>query len=136
VVRKIDPNQVEQVFRGCLFRDDELAGGRPDNVVAVDGVVAKFGLHPGRLEASREVVKNWLLLLPKEFRKDSGGGWSFLNACVQDNGEEWTSLHQRMEQLFVLGIGLKMVRLLTPKDTWRALPGGMPYFVVDLEEEQ
>jgi len=55
---------------------------------------------------------------------------SFLNACQDRNGNQWTDLHQRMEQLFVLGQAAGFVSCLLPRDMWAALPGGMPYYVV------
>jgi len=68
--------------------------------------------------------------LPKEFYKDSGGGMTFLNACNNSNGEQWTGLHSVMEQLFVLGIASSKVECLLPRDIWSMLLGGMPYYVI------
>lgn len=73
-----------------------------------------------------------LLQLPKEFQKGSGsgGGISFLNACNDVSGKQWTDSHQVMEQLFALGIGCNKVKCLMPREMWKVLPGGMPYYVV------
>lgn len=68
--------------------------------------------------------------LPKEFKKESGGGMSFLNACNTSKGEQWTGEHAKMEQLFALGIASGMVECLLPRELWSSLPGGVPYYVV------
>ena len=129
----IDPEAVGAAFSDCLFRDDEMVDGVPTPApVAVEGVSARVGFHPGRLEAHRAQVAGWLALLPDQFRASGGGGWSFLNACDDRNGVQWTGLHMRMDQLFALGIGLGLARWQLPRDMWEALPGGMPYVVVDV----
>jgi len=68
--------------------------------------------------------------LPEQFKGSAGGGWSFLNACDDKHGNQWTDLHLRMEQLFQLGIGIGKVKCLMPRAMWSALPGGMPYYAV------
>ena len=129
----IDPEKVNEVFLDCLFKDAEITAGQtPDNAVLVEGITAKVGFHRERLEGNRETVKQWLSLLPAEFRKDSGGGWTFLNACNEADGTQWTGLHQRMDQLFMLGIGLGMAHWLLPRDMWAILPGGLPYVQIDV----
>ena len=43
-------------------------------------------------------------------------------------GNQWTRYHQRMEQLFQLGIG--KIKCLMPHEMWSILPRGMPYYEV------
>lgn len=127
----IDPNRVEEMFKDCLFRKEEIVDGKPpEGFVMVEGVINTFGLHPERLQSHKDEVENMLRELPLEFRENEGGGWSFLNACNTKDGEQWTGLHQRMDQLFSLGIGLGMAKFQLPRDVWEALPGGMPYIVI------
>jgi hypothetical protein len=126
----IDPEALNLVFLYCLFSKEEINDGIPENAVKVEGIVRSFGFHPDRLEKQRETVKDWLLTLPQEFRKEVAGGWSFLNACQDKNGSQWTDLHVRMDELFCIGMGLNLVRLLLPREMWKVLPGGMPYYVV------
>jgi len=131
----IDPQEVETAFLECLYEPEEIQDGQvPPNTVKVEGIMADFGFHPERLEQQRDKVKAWLKELPHEFRLKEGGGWSFLNACNQADGVQWTGLHQRMEQLFCLGTGLGLVKCLMPRDMWPALPGGMPYYAVLVED--
>jgi hypothetical protein len=63
--------------------------------------------------------------------ESGGGGWSFLNFCQDRHGTLWTGMHQTCEELIVLGIGLGMVKWCLPRGMWDALPGGMPYLVID-----
>ena len=123
---ELTSKNVQSVFMDCLFKDGE----NTSDPIVVEGVVSKFGFHKDRLELHKEDILKMLLQLPKEFQKDSGGGMSFLNACNDVDGRQWTDLHQVMEQLFVLGIGCNRVKCLMPREMWKVLPGGMPYYVV------
>jgi hypothetical protein len=69
--------------------------------------------------------------LPDEFQARKGGGWSFLNACMDRHGHQWTGLHQQQERLFALGIACGKARWLFPRQLWTSLPGGMPYVSVN-----
>jgi len=82
----IDSHEVDEVFHKCLYIDVEI----PKGVLLVEGIQGKFGFHPDRLEAQRSQVTKWLEALPHTFRESVGGGWSFLNACNQENGVQWT----------------------------------------------
>lgn len=66
--------------------------------------------------------------LPGEFKLSDGGGWSFLNACVESNGTLWGQ-HADVEALMALGIATDLVKYNVPRELWSELPGGMPYFV-------
>ncbi len=122
---------VDVVFRNCLFKEDEDTA----TAVLVDGIVSKFGFHPERLAGHRETIFSLLTQLPDEFMQSKGGGWSFLNACIDKKGALWGE-QPTMEQLFALGLAAELVTLLMPKEMWSALPGGMPYFAVQDKEEK
>ena len=92
------------------------------------------GFNPERLEAHKESIIDLLNQLPEGFQNDSGGGWSFLNACDTRNGGQWTGEQRVMEQLVCLGIGIKRVKFLMPKENWDMFPGGMPYFSIHTED--
>jgi len=124
---KLTADNVEKIFMDCLFTKDE----DPSAAVKVEGIVSNFGFHPDRLKSHEEDIYSMLKELPKEFQKDGGdGGWSFLNACNDKDGGQWTGLHQKMEQLFVLGIAIGKARWCMPKNMWKMFPGGMPYVTV------
>ncbi len=128
---KLNSDRVMEVTRECLFNDGEDMTDR----VEVQGVLNQFGFHPGRLEEHREEIVSMLEELPEKFREEAGGGWSFLQACVDKNGEQWTGLHRVMELLFVLGMGIGRVRYVLPRERWDQLPGKMPYYTFTSKEE-
>ena len=118
---EITARAVQQALRECLFADGEDRNA----AILVEGVVNKFGFHPTRLEARRELVSGWLAQLPRQF----SGGWSFLQACVTETGEQWGQ-HIDIEALLVLGQALGLVELCAPRSMWPLLPGGMPYYKI------
>ena len=124
---KLTSGRVNVVFRSCLFADGEA---RTDFVKA-GGVVHTFGFHLGRLKAHEPEVREMLAELPENFMADKGGGWSFLNAPMDKFGDQWGE-QMDAEQLLCMGIGLGLVRCQLPREVWSALPGGVPYYVVDL----
>ena len=127
----IDPNEVEKVFVDCLYNEEEVKSGNvPEGAIMVEGIIQDFGFNPQRLEKHTSEIVAWLAELPDEFHEKKGGGWTFLNACNTKTGEQWTGLHERMEQLFCLGIAIKKAKYLLPRAMWSFMPGGMPYLVI------
>lgn len=135
----IDANRVEEILKDCLydesevqtFKDNNMEGHAvPADAVPAEGIMARFLFNPAKLEANRAEITDMLLQLPEPFMKSKGGGWSFLQACVDKNGEQWTGLHQTMDRLFTLGIAIGRAKNLLPRAIWSAMPGGMPYFMV------
>lgn len=132
MMSKLSSETVENVFLKCLFQDGEDT----TNAVMVDGVVRNYGFHPERLEQERGTIARLLDELQDEFKDSVGGGFTFLSACNDKHGEQWTGLHSIMEQLFALGMGLNLAAYVLPRDLWGVLPGGMPYLKVrDRSEE-
>lgn len=125
-ISKLDPQRVEAIFLDCLFRESEDTSQH----VKAEGIFSNVGFHPERLARYKAEISALLDELPDEFKKTGGGGMSFLNACNDRSGNQWTGLHKRMEQLFQLGIGIGKVECLIPRKMWTTLPGGMPYFAV------
>ena len=123
---ELTANNVETIFTASLFDDD----ADKSNAVIVEGIRAKFGFDPKKLEENKENISSMLDELPDEFKKNSGGGMSFLNACMTKNGNQWGE-HQNVEQLFCLGMAIGRVELLMPREMWQILPGGMPYYCVN-----
>lgn len=119
--------RVNEIFLDCLFRDGEDTS----NHVKAEGIMTTVGFHPERLDSHKAEVETMLGELPSEFQMQGGGGMSFLNACVDKHGEQWTGHHPTMEQLFQLGIAIGKVAYIFPKEMWSVLPGGMPYYVIN-----
>jgi hypothetical protein len=116
--------RVDELAIGCLSAPDA-----PDQVL-VEGIISQFGFNREILESHRDEITGLLAELPDEFKKSGGGGWSFLNACQDRDGNQWTGMHWTMERLFALGMGLGLVQSLMPRDLWKVLPGGVPYYMV------
>lgn len=117
---------VELVLKDTLYSDGE----NTDNAVFVEGIVGEYGFNPDKLNLYKDNIISMLSELPEEFNEKIGGGWSFVNACVDRNGTQWTSFHQSMEQLFCLGMAIDKVKCLMPREMWQLMPGGMPYYVI------
>jgi len=127
----IDPEEVDRVFVDCLFREEEVKDGKPVvEPVKAEGIVSAYGFHPERLNGHAAKIIGWLHELPAGFHEKTSGGWTFLNACSDITGEQWTGLQMRVEQLMCLGIAIGRVKYVLPREMWKSLPGGMPYFVV------
>ncbi|WP_299076193.1 hypothetical protein [uncultured Paraglaciecola sp.] len=116
---KLSANRVEELFSGSLSETGTV----------VEGLQGNYALD---IAGHEDEIKAMLSELPDEFHAKRGGGWSFLNACNTRDGEQWTGMHQTMEQLFVLGIAAGLAKWLMPRDMWSAFPGGMPYVSVDV----
>jgi len=129
----INPQEVGDTFKVCLFQQEEVANGKPKpehEAIFVEGVTMKVGFHKERVNKRKEKIIGFLKELPEEFSK--GGGWSFLNLCNDKDGKQWTGMHEVMQELVCLGIAIGKMKYTMPKDTWAALPGGMPYVTVSL----
>lgn len=122
----LNADVVSATFTTCLWQEDE----NPDKRVrTTDGIAGNVSFHADRLESCRPLIESLLDELPAQFRETAGGG-SFLNACLDRHGNQWTGLQVQMEQLFQLGIGIGRVRSLFSRAARGALPGGMPYYLI------
>lgn len=124
----LDTETVINMFTECL--DDHIDG---PNTVVVEGILHKAAFEKSRLAEHRHEIGSLLEQLPSDFQptaKGGGGGMSFLNACNDRDGNQWTSFHQVMEQLFMLGIASGQAQWCLPREMWDVLPGAMPYVAV------
>lgn len=122
----LSEKKVNALFTECLFKDGE----NTDNAIIIEGIVNKYGFNPERISEKSKEIFSILLELPNEFMKSGGSGYTFLNACMDKNGNHWGE-HRNMEELFCLGIAIGKVHYLMPREMWSILPGGMLYLVVD-----
>lgn len=125
---------VNETFVKCLFTEDEVKdlnpGETPQDAILIEGLCQKIGFNGKRIEENKKNISAMLMQLPKQFREKEGGGWSFLNACKTKDGEEWTGMHQHMEELLLLGIAAGYAKIMSPRETWKIFPGGVPYFMI------
>jgi hypothetical protein len=122
---RLDSEKVYGIFKDCLFRDGEDT----TNHVLAEGIMSKVGFHPERLKLHEPEVIELLDELPEKFKEGSGGGWSFLNACMDKHDIQWGE-QLNAEQLLLLGMALGKVQCQAPREMWSMLPGGVPYYVV------
>jgi hypothetical protein len=122
---------VHKIFEKCLLKTEEVSADHKPLVpiVEIEGVVHNFGLSKQRLSENKDDIIKLLAELPEQFHEETGGGWSFLNGCMDKNGHQWGE-QPTVEQLLVLGIGIEKVRYCLPRELWNMLPGGVPMFVV------
>jgi len=121
---KLNPVIVNELFEECVQRTGEVG-------INCDGIVNSVIFDKEKLNAHKIEIYELLKELPTEFMHNGGGGYSFLMACNDKNGNQWTGLHIVIERLFLLGLGIGKVRCLLPRETWAVLPGGVPYYVVE-----
>lgn len=112
----LSAKRVSELFNECL----------KDAGQEVDGVLHKAVLD---VAGHEDEITTMLAELPDEFHADKGGGWTFLNACMDRHGHHWAE-HPTMEKLFMLGIAAGKARWQLPREMWKALPGGVPYVSV------
>jgi len=123
---KLTSENVEFVFNECKF-DSKTS---KEKAIQVDGVVHIYSFDQSKLNKRKKDIYSMLRQLPDEFQQDGGGGMSFLKACDDKNGNRWTDLHLRIEQLLCLGIATDQLDFCLPREAWHIMPGGMPYVVV------
>lgn len=120
---------VTDIMTKVLFKKDE----EHEDFVAVHGLVNNYGFHPVRVREAKPEIDALLSELPKQFYRSGGGGWSFLNAAEDKDGNLWGQ-HRDMESLVCLGIAVGSASWIM-KDMASALPGGVPYFEIHPGEE-
>lgn len=118
---------VTALFIYCLLKDDEPKEG----AILGECIRGQFAMHPGRVAERSEEIGLLLAELPDEFQANGGGGWTFLNACIDRHGNRWTDMQTTMDFLFCLGFAAGKARWLLDRAMWRAFPGGMPYVSVN-----
>lgn len=129
---KLNAARLKEILMDLLFTEAEVAEpGATDRAVKATGIMVNMGFHPDRIDKHRSEVLEMLRELPDEFMSHKGGGWSFLNLCVDRHGNQWADLHQTMEELMLVGLAMGYVQyVLEDREMWGAFPAGMPYFVV------
>lgn len=120
---------VEAVMKDCLYGDSENI----TDSLKVQGVVNNYAFNPVKLAHNRAKIAALLDGLPENFKKEVGGGWSFLQAVENRDGEHWAE-HQTVGWLLVLGIATKQAAYILPdRNMWKIFPGNLPYFYTELE---
>jgi len=124
----IDTKRLDEIFCDCLLTEKENGeNGDPlVKVVKVEAIVNNFVFHSERVKKYTDEIVSFLDELPDKFKSSIGGGWSFVNACMDKHGNQWGE-HRNMEQLFALGIAIGKAKFMIPRRMWSIFPGGVPY---------
>ena len=123
---KLTADNVMKVMKDCSYEK----GDSENDAIVVDGIVSRFFFDKGKLKMHENDIIDMLLCLPDAFKQSKGGGWSFIMACDDKDGDQWGD-HAQMEALFCLGISIDKVSM-TPRGLWGIYPGGMPYMTVKI----
>lgn len=118
---------IDDIMRKCLFADDEAM----DDVVKIEGIINNYAFHRARIKENADAIGEMLGELPDGFQSQKGSGLSFLNACIDRHGNQWTDSHRQRERLFALGIAAGKARWVFRRELWNTLPGGLPYVSVN-----
>lgn len=128
-------SQVNTIIKDCLYNDPNMTVDTlPEDAIRVEGIVRNFAFDPAKIESNKQKIQDLIDEMPSEFHKSGGGGgMSFLNLCLDKNGNQWGE-HLTMEALVVLSIAAGLGEYSFPKDMWAILPGGVPY--ITLQDSQ
>lgn len=125
---ELTAENVQKVFFDCMFTEEEIeanTGEMPKNATTVEGIVSNFGFNTSRVWDNVDFIKDFIAQLDPKFKD----GWSFMNMVVTKDGVQWGE-QKNAEQLLVLGLAIKKIKYMVPRDQWNVLPGGMPYITV------
>lgn len=117
---------VDKLVSACLYGDERPEEG----ALIVRGIVRTFGFDRDKVAERVGQVESLIRELPEPFLSSAGGGWSFLNLCVDRHDRQWGE-HPTMEALCCVAIAAGRASWLFPRDLWDALPGGVPYIVFE-----
>ncbi len=124
---RLAPELVSSIFRECLAGQKTPAAKR----VVAEGILhPQIAFNADALTRHSPTIEALLQQLPLEFHESVGGGMSFLFACNDRHGRQWTGEHRVMEQLFALGVAIGKAEYKLPRAQWHKLLGGMPYVSV------
>lgn len=115
---------VEAVFKDCLTNKKTFV---------VKGVSMSVAFDEQKVEAHKEDIIAMLSQTATEFHASGGGGWSFLNLCIDSTGTQWTDFHLMVDELICLGLAIDAVEFtFKQRELWQCLPGGMPYITIKI----
>ncbi len=119
---KLTSQNVENLFKQCLSEKGTL----------IEGIIVQ-----AKLDVSKHIedITSLLSQLPDEYYESKGKGWSFYNAHIAKDGNEWSGMASTTEKLIVLGIAAHKIKYISSPKLWLTLPGEIPYFVI-LDKEK
>lgn len=122
-------SDVERLIEACELRD----GDDVSKAIVSSGIMCRIRFDAERIAKHRDEIKALLSDFNDNFYVGRGDGWSFLNFFETKDGIHWGE-HRSMDLLCCLGIAAGFVEWFLPREMWGALPGHMPYLVIDLDK--
>lgn len=120
----INPQEVNNIFRDCLFKTEEIINNKTIyEPLVVVGISVNVGFNPKRIEKNKIKISSIIDNLHDKF----DNGWTFLNLCLDKNENQWTGSQLTMQELMLLGIAINKLEYCCKPDMWHLLPQGMPY---------
>lgn len=128
---RLTPEIVQDVYRKCLVKDDEIKDDMPTvNFVLGEGVHQLSLFSAERLEENKEEIISLIDQLPC---LDNGA--SFLTLCEDKHGRQWTDLHSTMDLLVQLGNATGVIQFTLPRSEWDKFFGSMPEIIRNREND-
>lgn len=126
--QKLTARRVHEVFNDCLYSKTSDRSIPPKTG---DGIMMETAFGQDRLADNAVAIDYLLDELPEVFKE----GMSFLQMCFDKRGRQWGE-HQNCDELLMLGLARGRLSYLLPRTMWKALPGGMPYIILDAPETE
>ncbi|HYE68402.1 MAG TPA: hypothetical protein VEA58_07300 [Anaerovoracaceae bacterium] len=123
---ELNAQTVQRVFVDCLFSEAEFKG----EGLRAEGVVITAMFNPVKIEGHRHEIESMLNECHPEFFNTEQGGRSFLNLCMDKNGQIWTGDHHMCDCLICLGIAIAKLKLTPERELWQTLPHGLPFIII------
>lgn len=127
VEEKLNPARVIDIFKSCMFKDEELKNNRPTSEYTVaTGVLATVVFHTKRLNENKTQINEMLDQI-----KNIEQGPHFLDLCIDKTDRLWTGDHSVVDQLITLGFATELleVPMNIPREMWTIFPEGLPYVI-------
>src|SRR6478735_6010944 len=119
IFEKLSAANVEHIFKRCLLNDDE----KNLEHIYEHGVKIEVYFKTSELKKYRQRITEMISQLPETFLQHKGGGWSFLNLCLNKDGQQWTDSHEVCDMLVCLGLAIDKIAFCLHRDMWSIFPG-------------
>lgn len=131
--KELTGRHVEEVFRDCLFKEDELEDNKPtEDFTIATGVSCTAAFNTERLNQYKGTINN---MLDEVYGIETGT--PFTNLCLRKNGNLWTGDQSTMDKLMILGFATELLEVPynIPREKWREIfDDGMPVVIENNEK--
>jgi hypothetical protein len=119
---------VNEIFMDCLYEEKDLPEDKstPKDAVLAEGLTLNVGFHPEKLKSHRQEIIEVIKEMPDAFIKGNAEPID-CHFYLHRGLKKCALQHQTMEELVLLAIASELGGYCLPRETWSALPGGVPY---------